>query len=197
MFNRVEQGASTSKHTGIRKLPNGRYRARYFAGYNQEGKRIYPARTFDTESEARKWRAESVTSRISTKDLTRTIAQQYSQGAVYTAPFAIPSVLKPVRRELLEIHLPLAHICCVYFLVSLFDEVLYVGQTIDLHQRIKAHQRAEVRFSRVLFVPVQEPDLNTTEAYFIRTLNPPLNRSRGRNGSLEPAEMVRDLVARR
>lgn len=47
-----------AKHTGIRKLPNGRFRARYFAGYNGEGKRVYPARTFDTQREALDWLAE-------------------------------------------------------------------------------------------------------------------------------------------
>lgn len=47
-----------SKHTGVRKLPNGRFRARYFAGYNSEGKRVYPARTFDTQRLALDWLAE-------------------------------------------------------------------------------------------------------------------------------------------
>lgn len=52
-----------SKHTGIRKLPNGRFRARYFAGYTSEGKRVYPARTFDTQREALEWLAEEKTGR--------------------------------------------------------------------------------------------------------------------------------------
>lgn len=43
---------------GIKKLSNGRYRARYFAGYNKDGKRVYPARTFDTQREALDWLAE-------------------------------------------------------------------------------------------------------------------------------------------
>ena len=43
---------------GVRKLPNGRYRARYFAGYNTDAKRVYPARTFDTQREALDWLAE-------------------------------------------------------------------------------------------------------------------------------------------
>jgi len=46
------------KHTGIKKLPNGRFRARYFRGYDSgTGKRVYPARTFDTERDARDWLA--------------------------------------------------------------------------------------------------------------------------------------------
>ncbi|MFN2512520.1 MAG: tyrosine-type recombinase/integrase [Pyrinomonadaceae bacterium] len=42
--------------TGIKKLKNGRYKARYFAGFDSKGKRQYPARTFDTQTEASKWR---------------------------------------------------------------------------------------------------------------------------------------------
>lgn len=52
-----------AKHTGIRKLPNGRFRARYFAGYDPQGKRRYPARTFDTQRAAIDWRAEQVSGR--------------------------------------------------------------------------------------------------------------------------------------
>lgn len=47
-----------AKHTGVRKLTNGRFRARFFAGYNRDGKRVYPARTFDTQREALDWLAE-------------------------------------------------------------------------------------------------------------------------------------------
>lgn len=52
-----------SKHTGVRKLPNGRFRARYFAGYNAQGKRVYPARTFNTQRDALDWLAEERPSR--------------------------------------------------------------------------------------------------------------------------------------
>lgn len=46
------------KLTGIQKLRNGRYRARYFAGYDDSGKRIYPSATFDLESDAKDWLAD-------------------------------------------------------------------------------------------------------------------------------------------
>lgn len=48
------------KQTGIRKLSNGRFRARYFAGYDSKGMRQYPAKTFDTQSEAIRWRSDQV-----------------------------------------------------------------------------------------------------------------------------------------
>lgn len=54
----------TTKRTGIKKLPSGKYKARYFSGYDSTtGKRIYPCRTFNTEREARDWLADETSSR--------------------------------------------------------------------------------------------------------------------------------------
>ena len=47
-------------HTGVKKLTNGRYHARYFAGFDSKGKRRYPSKTFDLQSDAIKWRAARV-----------------------------------------------------------------------------------------------------------------------------------------
>lgn len=52
-----------AKQTGIKKLSNGRFRARYFAGLDHAGKRQYPAKTFDTQGDAIRWRAERVGSK--------------------------------------------------------------------------------------------------------------------------------------
>lgn len=40
---------------GIKKLGKNKYQARYFAGYNSKGKRVYPSKTFKTSSDATKW----------------------------------------------------------------------------------------------------------------------------------------------
>lgn len=45
--------------TGIQKR-NGRYRARYFAGFDSKGNRRYPSKTFDRLTDAIKWRAGQV-----------------------------------------------------------------------------------------------------------------------------------------
>lgn len=52
-------GGGVMGQTGIKKR-NGRYRARYFAGFDSKGKRRYPSRTFDRLSDAIKWRASQV-----------------------------------------------------------------------------------------------------------------------------------------
>jgi hypothetical protein len=62
-YSHAPEGKTMAKHTGLQKLPNGRFRARYFAGYDSKGKRNYPAKTFDTQSEAIKWRAEQVSTK--------------------------------------------------------------------------------------------------------------------------------------
>lgn len=51
--------------SGIKKLESGRYQARYFAGYDARGKRLYPSKTFSHYGDAAKWR----TARIREKDL--------------------------------------------------------------------------------------------------------------------------------
>lgn len=53
-----------AKHTGIRKLPSGKFRARYFEGFDAEGKARYPAKTFDTQAEAVQWRAEHISAKV-------------------------------------------------------------------------------------------------------------------------------------
>lgn len=50
---------------GIKKLSSGRYQARYFAGYDGCGKRVYPSKTFSHYGDAVKWR----TARVREKDL--------------------------------------------------------------------------------------------------------------------------------
>jgi integrase len=41
--------------SGIKKLANGKYQARYFAGRDSKGKRQYPSQTFALQAEAIKW----------------------------------------------------------------------------------------------------------------------------------------------
>lgn len=40
---------------GIKKLSKNKYQARYFAGYNSSGKRVYPSKTFKTRKDANTW----------------------------------------------------------------------------------------------------------------------------------------------
>lgn len=45
---------------GIRKLKSGKYQARYFAGFDDQGKRIDPSQTFIKQADAIKWRTKKL-----------------------------------------------------------------------------------------------------------------------------------------
>ena len=64
---------------------------------------------------------------------------------------------------------------CVYFLISEYDEVVYVGQTVNLLGRIGEHTKTK-EFHRVLYLPTPKSSLLPVEKEFILKLNPKLNR---------------------
>lgn len=65
----------------------------------------------------------------------------------------------------------------IYFLIS-GKEVVYVGQSIDCHVRIRTHfQREMIKFERVCVIPTRRQDLDAREKLFIELLNPKMNRT--------------------
>jgi integrase len=56
----------TKQPDNIKKMPSGKYRARYFAGYDSNGARVYPQATFATLGEAREWLDEERPNRSGT-----------------------------------------------------------------------------------------------------------------------------------
>ncbi|MBI2628952.1 hypothetical protein HYW74_02625 [Candidatus Pacearchaeota archaeon] len=83
----------------------------------------------------------------------------------------IPKTLRGINNlmEFEEIVFP----SCIYFLVK-NDEVIYVGQTIELPSRLASHRQDKL-YDRVFYLPVPESDLNRVEKEFIITLKPKLN----------------------
>lgn len=82
---------------------------------------------------------------------------------------------------------------CVYFLVS-GDEVLYVGQTIELPLRIATHRKKGRAFDRVLFLPVPRSRREEYEAAFIKLLRPKMNERMREDDLLEAdASLLADL----
>jgi hypothetical protein len=72
----------------------------------------------------------------------------------------------------------------VYFL-CLGDEVVYVGQSINIFARIGSH-RADKVFDRAYWIPVPQSNLNAVEGTFIDLLKPRLNGA----GPTERCELV-------
>ena len=65
-------------------------------------------------------------------------------------------------------------ICAVYFLCD-GPDVRYVGQTTDLHLRIRQHRRDKKRFGSVLFIRCTPARLEELEDQWIERLCPPWN----------------------
>ncbi len=92
--------------------------------------------------------------------------------------YDIPPSLEPLRGKLrsYEIENYPGH---VYFLVE-EEEVVYVGQTIDLAYRIRSHvTEARIRFNKVYWIPCLHEDMAVIEAAFIGTLKPKFNQVGG------------------
>jgi hypothetical protein len=85
-------------------------------------------------------------------------------------PMSIPRAIAGVG-NLLELRMTEA-VVGVYFL-CLEDRVVYVGQSIDVYQRIRQHK--DKKFDRILFLPIPERELDHFERAFILILKPEHN----------------------
>lgn len=114
------------------------------------------------------------------KELSAFWKQQALRDVTPPAPCAtvgVPAVLSslvPGLRDFGPYHRPEQ---CVYFLVA-GSQVIYVGQTADLHARLANHYALGKRFDRVFFLPVARGECLEVESAFIARFAPPLNDSR-------------------
>jgi hypothetical protein len=118
-------------------------------------------------------------------------------GPIPTGLETISDYLQPM-----EAMSPLAAPPGLYFLVGPDpnpegerDEeiVLYVGKSVNMRYRLTAHAATKV-FSRVLWLPVGEQDLDAAETALIEYLSPPMNSSRGKTKS-DPERIAAAAVA--
>jgi hypothetical protein len=91
-------------------------------------------------------------------------------------PKDVPACLQLAARRLIEVQ----HTVGVYFLCD-NDQVVYVGQSIDVGSRTRQHTDKE--FSRAFCLPCPMEDLNRVEAAFIALLRPKYNVGKKSNGS--------------
>jgi len=102
----------------------------------------------------------------------RVVTKFISYPQVNSMPKKIPTALIGISGELKEIgNAP----PCVYFLIDV-DEIVYVGQSVNIYNRIAGHDSAaRKKYTRVLYVPVCEDDLDKVERGFIDSLDPKYN----------------------
>ncbi len=65
---------------------------------------------------------------------------------------------------------------CIYYLIDMMDEVVFVGQTLNLQARLLEHRCAGVNFVRFRYFCCEERDLNRLEQGAIVRLKPVLNK---------------------
>ncbi len=90
-------------------------------------------------------------------------------------PKDVPAKLQLAAKRLIEVQ----HTVGVYFLCH-NDEVVYVGQSIDVGSRIRQHTDKE--FTRAFCLPCPEDHLNRVEAAFIALFRPKYNVGKKSNG---------------
>lgn len=106
---------------------------------------------------------------------------QESERLKYILQYKIPSYIENIPLIPYESH----NESGVYFLIETllvdnisFPDVVYVGQAQDIRERVKDHKREGVKnYSYVLYTPCPKNQLNEIEQYWIRKLQPPLNKS--------------------
>lgn len=69
----------------------------------------------------------------------------------------------------------------IYFLINEEDEIVYIGQSVNVISRVDEHRRGVMgaHFCRILFLPIDnasKPLLEYVEAKFIERIRPQLNK---------------------
>lgn len=86
----------------------------------------------------------------------------------------------------------------VYVLIE-DKKVMYVGKTVDLHQRLISHhvidyewikKLLKARDANLIFWPCEDPEMTIREAFLIFCYEPPLNRAKPNALKLVPIEFL-------
>lgn len=153
----------------------GKYRAHIY----HLGQRMM--KTFDREADAVAWLAERREEIRRERRLTppdNVQRRRVNPLAILFPKGPMPGLLS--ADEIIAQATPHQKTCGVYFLV-LGKEVVYVGQSEDVHSRISAHERTK-EFDSTFVVPCEQSGLSHMESRYIVSLRPRLNYSA--NGTL-------------
>jgi hypothetical protein len=65
----------------------------------------------------------------------------------------------------------------VYLLLLLNDEIVYIGTSLDMPERVATHRQHGRPFDRVVYIPTLESEREALERILIRAINPRQNRN--------------------
>mgnify|MGYP001587211638 FL=1 len=90
--------------------------------------------------------------------------------------------------DILALSIPIEDVklCGVYFLITASGRIFYIGQSVDIMQRMRAHESAWGReLVRVAWILCDIDDLDVLEAYYIETFRPSMNSMREDRQSIQ------------
>lgn len=137
------------------------------------------SKTLPTEAAAKVW-ADSVEGRLRAKaefdaaaanTFLATMVPKRMLSALADAPYGL--------KEVLEAAIPAHTMTGIYFLIK-DDEVVYIGQSVDVLHRIARHKRDGRDFTAFAYMLCERDELDRLEATYIAALMPWLNHSLGR-----------------
>lgn len=137
------------------------------------------SKTFPTKEAAVAWAAEHTT-RLRRQKALR--SREALEAVANIIPKRLISAARdvPVQLEdLLASAAPAANFTGIYFLI-LNQEVVYVGQSVDVLGRISRHKREGKQFDSYSYILCAPEKLNTLEAQYITAFMPWLNFTLGR-----------------
>lgn len=156
-----------------------RFRDVWQAQVQRDGKR--QSKTFPTREQAEEWAAAAEKIIKLRKDNVPPPPPQvrdFSDPRLISAlPSRVLDALTKVpfdRATVLQASLPCGSMCGVYFLIDK-DEVVYVGQSLDVLNRLSKHMRGGRRFERFAFIACKKEDLDELERLYINALVPAWN----------------------
>jgi hypothetical protein len=139
---------------------------------------------FFKAAEILKWTKENLVRLQAPKTLEMNLKVIVSEPA---EPSTVPLPLSQMAGQLREYPWREAA-SAIYFLVK-GSEVVYVGQSTSLGQRLATHSGSK-EFDRAFYLPVPRASLNELESALIRTLRPKLNQT----CSSEPTERDHETI---
>jgi len=119
--------------------------------------------------------------------LERRLAELERMETMCTASAAATGKALLRADEIADASLPWAKVSGVYFLLD-GDEVVYVGQAVDVYSRIGRH--TEKRFDRYAFVPCHVDALDRLESLYIHCLRPRLNGVQANGANCAPITLT-------
>lgn len=154
-----------------------KFRNVWQAQIQRDGKR--QSKTFPSQQQAEEWAAAVETTIKLRKNVApEPVVRDFSDPKLVSAlPSRVLDALTKVpfdRATVLQASLPCGSMCGVYFLIDK-GEVVYVGQSLDVLNRLSKHMRGGRRFERFAFIACKKEDLDELERLYINALVPAWN----------------------